>query len=153
MRRALLLLSFSACGFDPSLSSGAVQCGASGQCPPGLNCCDDDVCREDCNAGDMGAGDMGPCADQDADGLCDAKDNCPAVANPGQYDCDGNDLGDACDPVLTAECLVLRGGVVSVGGTSASADFTLQGAGGLVPAGASENTNYRLRGGVSAPTP
>jgi len=123
-------------------------CGASGQCPSGQECCDDDVCRDDC-----GGGDAGPCADKDGDGLCDADDNCPTVANPGQYDCDDNDMGDACDPVLTAECLVLRGGVVSVGGVSASAEYTLSGGGGMVPAGASESAGHRLRGGVSAGQP
>jgi hypothetical protein len=42
-----------------------------------------------------------PCAalggDTDGDGVCDANDNCPAVANPDQADSDGDGVGDACD--------------------------------------------------------
>jgi hypothetical protein len=36
-------------------------------------------------------------ADQDGDGITDASDNCPTVANPGQQDSDGDGIGDACD--------------------------------------------------------
>jgi hypothetical protein len=36
--------------------------------------------------------------DGDADGIADAFDNCPLVANAGQQDFDGDLLGDACDP-------------------------------------------------------
>jgi hypothetical protein len=49
----------------------------------------------------------GPCADFDADGVCDIADNCinpaPATAgltamvNPGQEDTDGDDCGNVCD--------------------------------------------------------
>ena len=55
-----------------------------------------------------------PCPDADADGVCDANDNCPQVANADQADGDGDGLGDACDPctngtpVAGAKLTVLR---------------------------------------------
>jgi subtilisin family serine protease len=41
------------------------------------------------------------CDDADADGVCDAVDNCPLTANPGQTDTDGDGVGDACDNCVT----------------------------------------------------
>jgi Ca2+-binding RTX toxin-like protein len=38
-----------------------------------------------------------PPPDTDGDGVPDASDNCPAVANPGQADGNGNQVGTACD--------------------------------------------------------
>ena len=45
--------------------------------------------------GDGGAG--GGNGDVDNDGIADAGDNCPAVANPDQRDTDSDSVGDACD--------------------------------------------------------
>jgi len=36
--------------------------------------------------------------DTDTDGVCDALDNCDAIANPTQSNADADALGDACDP-------------------------------------------------------
>lgn len=36
--------------------------------------------------------------DEDGDGIDDAVDDCPHVADPGQLDSDGDGVGDACDP-------------------------------------------------------
>jgi hypothetical protein len=36
--------------------------------------------------------------DSDGDGVLDAIDNCPSVANPDQRDTDGDGIGNACDP-------------------------------------------------------
>jgi len=40
--------------------------------------------------------------DQDHDGVLDAADNCPTVANADQKDSDNDGLGDACSPTLTS---------------------------------------------------
>ena len=47
----------------------------------------------------------GACNDTDGDGVCDADDNCPAVANPNQEDTFGDpDLGDACEVPQLVMC-------------------------------------------------
>jgi hypothetical protein len=50
------------------------------------------------NGGKFGSAPPPPPPDGDGDGVADSVDNCPAVANPGQADVDGDGLGDACDP-------------------------------------------------------
>jgi hypothetical protein len=37
-------------------------------------------------------------ADVDDDGVANTADNCPTTGNPDQVDCDGDGLGNACDP-------------------------------------------------------
>ncbi|MDB4959565.1 MAG: Cartilage oligomeric matrix protein precursor [Myxococcales bacterium] len=50
----------------------------------------------------MRAGDARPCIavghDEDTDGIDDACDLCPHLADPAQTDSDGDGVGDACDP-------------------------------------------------------
>ena len=45
-------------------------------------------------------------ADADSDGVSDATDNCPAVANPTQTDGDTDGIGDACDPTFDRKVAV-----------------------------------------------
>jgi len=45
--------------------------------------------------GDSSSGD--PSADDDQDGILNAEDNCPSMANTDQEDADGDTVGDACD--------------------------------------------------------
>jgi cysteine-rich repeat protein len=66
-----------ACHFD------GVDCTVDDGCPPGVPCVPGRV---------VAAG-----AEQDGDGLVDARDNAPTVPNPAQADDDGDGLGDAGD--------------------------------------------------------
>jgi hypothetical protein len=57
------------------------------------NDCDDDGVpnlQDDCPTGD-------DCDDLDHDGVLDNVDNCIVTYNPGQENCDGDSMGDACD--------------------------------------------------------
>lgn len=47
-----------------------------------------------------------PCQDDDSDGICNADDNCIAIANPGQGDADADGYGEACDPDTNNDCFV-----------------------------------------------
>ncbi len=94
-------------GTGPDCSSFTDQCNVgvcvepAGTCAAdpvgdGTPCNSGDVCTipDSCQAGVCAAGGGG---DGDGDGICDADDNCPAVANNGQQDVDADDLGDPCD--------------------------------------------------------
>jgi hypothetical protein len=76
-------------GGTPTGGSGGTPIGGSGGTPAGGSG----------GSGGVPTGGAGgaPGADADADGLPDAVDNCPAVANPPQRDADADGLGDACD--------------------------------------------------------
>ncbi len=54
-----------------------------------------------------------PPNDRDADGVADARDNCPTQANANQKDSDGDVIGDRCDPTPLGLCggqpVTLRG--------------------------------------------
>ena len=63
-------------------------------------------CAHDPNGGDCGcSADFSECTlecpngDNDGDGVLNGVDNCPTVANANQADCDGDHIGDACDPL------------------------------------------------------
>jgi hypothetical protein len=83
------------------------QCGASGVCEPNGLC---SFVDEDCASGRRFGEHQGelsntcvveipdPCPnDLDCDGVVDADDNCPVVANEDQFNEDGDARGDACD--------------------------------------------------------
>ncbi len=88
------------CPNDPAKTSpGICGCGVADTDSDGdgtPNCVDG--CPNDPNkqaAGVCGCGVAD--VDTDGDGVDDCVDNCPSIANPGQEDCDGNHVGDACD--------------------------------------------------------
>jgi hypothetical protein len=57
-----------------------------------------DAARDEALVLDFGVKQItGICRDQDGDGVCDADDNCPLVANADQTDTDGDGIGDVCD--------------------------------------------------------
>ena len=91
-----------------------------------LVCSDDDMDTcDDCSQGQynpaMDGADSnsnGICdrtdTDDDGDGISDAQDNCPGVANPNQSDVDANMVGDACEPSLCFPVVTSAGKVALV---------------------------------------
>src|SRR5437773_2674138 len=62
-----------------------------------------DAARDEALVLDFGVTDIvAVCRDRDGDGVCDADDDCPLVADPDQADADGDGIGDACDPCTGA---------------------------------------------------
>lgn len=55
--------------------------------------------------------------DADGDGIADAIDNCPQVANADQMDTDGDGSGDACDPPTTGTGGTCNDGIMNNGET------------------------------------
>ena len=73
-------------------------------CPSGSldGYCDgivDGICDLDCLEQDEEDEDCKGILDSDKDGIYDDYDNCPAIFNPYQLDCNGNWIGDACDEI------------------------------------------------------
>ncbi len=68
------------------------------------------------------------CVDDDADGVVDGADNCPATPNPEQADRDSDFLGDACDPTPVHDFSILRASASSptIGGGSGTLNWRLK---------------------------
>lgn len=88
------------------------------------------------NQGETGVDCGGPCAacppvDSDGDGVADPADNCPSAANPTQADCDGDGVGNACDPDFVAADQEARSLVMSkrIGARSTNRPFGVAAAG------------------------
>jgi hypothetical protein len=88
---------------DGDACNGVETCDPATGCVAGtpLACDDNDPCTAD--ACDPVVGCVNVFLDADGDGVCDANDNCPAVANPDQADADADGTGDACDDTPNPE--------------------------------------------------
>ena len=81
--------------------------------------------------GEAGPADTAPPAgslDQDNDGVADAADNCPTVANADQADLDGNGLGDACDDDCGTALTTVQPYACRVSGLGSGTQFSLSNA-------------------------
>ena len=96
--RALAIFALVAGCYDPHPADG-VPCGDNGACPSGQTCVGT-VCLVQSEVVDGAVGSDGHATvdDSDGDGVDNALDNCPTIANADQANEDGDKFGDACDP-------------------------------------------------------
>jgi len=108
-------------GGDRVVCEAADQCHGAGECNPttgrcvsaakadGTVCDDGDACsRNDVCVGGRCVGAASP--DSDADGTCDAIDVCPDFPDAGQWDTNGDGIGDACQCNLPIPGRCIAGG-------------------------------------------
>jgi uncharacterized repeat protein (TIGR01451 family) len=67
-----------------------------------------------------------PIADADGDGVPDASDNCPSVANPNQQDSNNDGIGDACTPLVNPIGNQTINELTPLGVTASASDADLQ---------------------------
>jgi len=162
------------CSAGTCTGSNPVVCGALGQCQAGGTCdpltgdCgstpapDGTACSggsatacsqpDSCLAGTCVVGGGG---DSDGDGICDADDDCPTVADSAQRDLDGDGIGDACDANDAPFALTRVGVKASNGKTDANGGVLVRGMLSIVAPdtfGASAGLSVRVTDGGSLDT-
>ena len=111
-----------------------------GECPPDGFQPSTFVCRPstgECDPEETCTGSTATCpadvtsGDQDDDGVCDAIDNCPTIANADQADSDADGFGDACDPCNDGEAAPLIGPALKLGKRGGATSGSLKLRGGM----------------------
>ena len=114
------------CGAFPSCSfTITVQEGETSGCEPavGTACDDGDACTAN-DTYDANCNCIGTMEDTDADGICDAIDNCPNIANPDQTDTNNDGIGDTCEATGTIGLVCPDNIVVNVAAGATSSNIS-----------------------------